>query len=568
MPNCDKHTLHADTVLINGNVITVDTKFSKYQALAVKNDRILCVGQDREVQFVSGDTTRIIDLKGATVLPGINDSHIHASLYGGYRPPLVVDISSPELRSIRDLKERVAKKAGLVQPGEWIRGAELNLNLLEECKSDPPRFPSRYDLDPVSPYNPVVLGGIPFRSCPAILLNTQALNLAGIDRDTLAPQGITIMKDENTGEPTGLVRGYNPEVILEGIIPLLTRQQKEQAIRSAMRELNQLGITSITEPGLGQGGNRLYGGLWDTENLVLYHELNKAGELTLRVSVLFLLNPYGSCYPEELYKHLTAMGTPTGFGNEWLRIAGIKLFADGIPPMKTAWMHEEYIDGSRAMPVVPGSSDEEIIKTIKKIIWQSHTLGFQVAVHATGNKAIDVFVDAFSEAEEKMPRGLRHYIIHGDFVTTNAASKMAKYDFGISVQPALMDLMAPFMKSAVGESKMADHLPLRLLHRYGVNVAGGSDAPVTIPDWRAGIYSAVEGNSERRISREDAVRMYTIAGAWQDHMENLKGTLEPGKLADLCILDNDLTRTAPGNILSLKTLMTMVGGKIVYDSGL
>lgn len=560
--------LAADLILINGNILTVDDAFSRAQAIAVKNGRFIYVADEKGVSEYTDDSTEVINLKGTTVLPGINDSHIHASLYGGSRPPITMDISSPAVTTVTALVDVVALNVQKTPPDEWIKGVEFNLGAFKDPASEESQYPTRWDLDPVSPNNPVVLGGIPFHACPAILLNSQALAVTGINRDTIAPHGIEIIKDGDSGEPTGLVRGINPEGLLEGIIPLLSRKQKQQAIQTSMQELNALGITSITEPGLGPGGNRFHGGLWDNECVHLYNELNHGGELTLRVSILLLMSPYGSCYPEQLSRYLSVVGTPTGFGSEWLRIGGLKLFADGIPPMKTAWMYEPYNDGSTGFTVFPGKNEKIAVENIRKIVGLAHDLGFQVAVHATGDRAIDVFVDSFVEAETKNPRGLRHYIIHGDFVTRDALKKMADYGIGLSIQPALMDIMAPLMKATVGESKMRDHLPLGNMFEIGVHVAGGSDAPVTTPDWKAGIKSAVSEASQRRISIENAIRMYTVTGAWQDHMERQKGSIEIGKFADLCVLDDDITQVDVNRITALTTVLTMVGGKIVYRSGL
>jgi hypothetical protein len=266
----------------------------------------------------------------------------------------------------------------------------------------------------------------------------------------------------------------------------------------------------------------------------------------------------------------------TGFGNEWLRIAGIKLFADGIPPNKTAWMYKEYADGSNGKLIFSGQTDEQRCQELRNIVAYAHKLGFQIGVHATGDRAIDACIDSFARAEQEEPKDLRHYIIHGDFVARESVSRMAKYNIGVSVQPALANAFSSFIAYSVGRESAARLLPLKTLADAGVHVSGGSDAPVIFPDWKQGVQAAILREfvpenaiigSEQSISREQAIRMYTIEGAWQDHMEHVKGSIEVGKLADFCILDEDILSFEPHRIKDIRTLMTIVGGKTVYDAG-
>jgi predicted amidohydrolase YtcJ len=430
-------------------------------------------------------------------------------------------------------------------------------------------------LDRISPDNPVYLGAIPFRGERIVLFNTMAWNLAGIHQDTPFARSGEVIKDPVTGEFTGLVRGMLADDMVTGVVPLLTREQKKQALLTVMHDLNGLGITSITEPSLGPAGALVYGGLWDSECISLYNDLNNEGKLTVRVSILLLFTPYGAYHPEALLKGLPEIGIHTGFGNEWLRIAGIKLFADGIPPMKTAWMYENYAGGGNGMLIFPGQTDEQRCQELRNIVAHAHKLGFQIGVHATGDRSIDACIDGFVRAEQEQPRGLRHYIIHGDFVPEKSARRMAEYHIGVSVQPALANVMSGPIAFSVGKERATKLLPLKTLMEAGVHVSGGSDAPVTLPDWKQGIQAAVlresipadlSADSGQCISREQAIRMYTIEGAWQDHMEQVKGSIEPGKVADFCILDEDILSIEPHKIKDIRTLMTIAGGKIVYDA--
>jgi hypothetical protein len=559
----------ADLVIINGKVITVDRNFSIAQAVAVKGDRIIAVGTNRQIKSLAGKHSKILDLKGKTVLPGINDSHMHGALYGGTRPPLAVDVSYPTVKSIRDIIKAVGEKVKTAKPGEWIRGVGWDVGYLEECLKDPSRYPSRWDLDPVSPNNPVYLADF---STHELWVNSKALELAGITKDTPLPSVGEIVKDPSTGEPTGMLRELPAQGLLMRVVPPWTRERKRQAILSMMKELNSLGITSITEAALGPGGTRYQGGLLDAECISVYNDLYNEGKLTLRVNILYLFGEYGACSFKDLQQIIPDIGIHTGFGNEWLRIAGVKIFADGIPMPRTAWMHEEYPEGGYGSLVLPGKTDDERCNELINMIIYAHKHGFQVGVHAVGGRAIEACIDGFVRAEREEPRGLRHYVIHGDFITEEDIRRAAEYSIGVCAQPGIKWTVSDFMYKLVGEERSARQWPLKSLIDAGVHVTGSSDAPVTYPNWKQGVQSAVLRESkatskvsgpEQRIGVGEAIRMFTIEGAWQDHMENIKGSIEVGKLADLCVLDEDILTIEPHNIKDIHTLMTIVGGKIV-----
>jgi predicted amidohydrolase YtcJ len=341
-----------------------------------------------------------------------------------------------------------------------------------------------------------------------------------------------------------------------------------------MKELNSLGITSITEGALGPGGAGYQGGLWDEECIDIYKGLDNEGRLSLRVGIMMLFTPYGSYDPEALYKGLSQFGLSPGFNSKWLRIAGVKLFADGIPLSRNAWMYEEYVGGGNGKMLFTGETDEERCSELMKIVAYCHKLGFRIGIHVTGDRAIDACIDSFVRAEQEKPKGLRHYLIHGDFVSAEGAKRMAGYDIGASVQPALADIVMNFLPHSVGMERTARYGCLRTLLDAGVHVAGGSDAPVTYPDWKATIQSIVTrnyspaGKPARQVTVEEAIRMFTVAGAWQDHAEDMKGSIEAGKLADFCVLDEDILTVEPHRIKDIRTLMTIAGGRVVYDAGL
>jgi predicted amidohydrolase YtcJ len=251
-------------------------------------------------------------------------------------------------------------------------------------------------------------------------------------------------------------------------------------------------------------------------------------------------------------------------------MAGVKLFADGIPLSRTAWMYEEYEGGGNGKMLFTGETDEERCRELDKIVAYCHKLGFRIGVHVTGDRSIDACIDGFVKAERDEPKRLRHYLIHGDYVSPEGAKRMAGYHIGVSVQPALADVVMNFLPYSVGKERAARYGDLTTLVDAGVHVAAGSDAPVTYPDWKAAIQSMVTRNyaseDERpcHITVKEAIRMFTVEGAWQDRTENIKGSIEEGKLADFCVLDEDILTVEPNRIKDIRTLMTIVGGEIMY----
>jgi predicted amidohydrolase YtcJ len=554
--------------------VTVDARFSTAQALAIRGNRIVAVGENDEIRLLLGGDTEVVDLKGRTVLPGINDCHSHTALWAGTRPPYVLDLAYPNVRSVKDILQRVREKVETLQPGEWVRGAGWDSGYLEECVADPSFRLDRRLLDAVSPDNPVALADF---SVHSLWANSMALRLAGIARDTVGPVGGGIEKDLQTGEPTGMLREFAAADLVMGLIPPLTRVQKREAIAAALDEMSAMGITSTTEPALGPGGDSYQGGLLGSECIGAYQDLLDEGRLKVRVNVLYLVGDYGSCSLADLQAALPGLGFHSGFGNEKLKIGGIKIFADGIPPNKTAWMSKEYIGGGHGSLVIPGASDEERRRELESMIVYAHGYGFQVGIHTVGDLAIEAAISGFVKAENEDPRGLRHYVMHIDFITAAQARVLAKHDLGVNITPTLPWTISDMNVDIVGLEQVQKEWPYRLVADAGCHLAASSDAPCTYPSWLQGIQSAVLRESkatgtvyspDQCLTVEEAVRMYTIGGAWQDRQEDIKGSIERGKLADLCVLDEDILRADPHDITSIKNVMTIMDGQVVFASGL
>jgi predicted amidohydrolase YtcJ len=534
----------------------------------------VAVGDDHEIKALIGPGPRVIDLQGRAVLPGINDSHAHTALWAGTKPPLMLDLAYPSVRSIADIVEQVGQKVRSVGPGEWVRGVGWDAGYLEECVADPTLRPHRRFLDAVSPNNPVALTDF---SVHTLWVNSKALELAGIDARTPEPPGGVIEKDPLTGEPTGLLIEFSATNLVMALVPPLTRGQKREAIAAALREMTALGITSMTEPALGPGGDGYQGGLLGSECIGVYQDLLDRGELNVRVNILYLFGEYGANSLADLKASLPRLGFHGGFGNEKLQIGGIKIFADGIPPNKTAWISREYLGGGHGSLVLPGDTHEERRRELETMIGFAHRHGFQVGVHCIGDLAIEATITGMVKAEEDDPRGLRHCLMHVDFITPEQAATAAEHGLCVNITPTLPWTISDMNVDVVGLEQVVREWPYRWIADAGCHLAASSDAPCTYPSWLQGIQSALLRetkatgsvySADQRLTIEEAVRMYTIGGAWQDRQERIKGSIEVGKLADLCVLDRDILGVDPHDISGIRNLMTIMDGEVVYDDGI
>ncbi len=563
----------ADLVITNSQVITVDEDFSIQQAVAVKDGKILAVGSNDDIKAFIASATKVLDLKGKPLLPGINESHMHAPFFGASRPPLSLDLTFPAVQSIPDMVAALRKKVAAVKPGEWIRGFGWDQSSLEECRKDPAKLPRKWDLDAVSPDHPVAFTDF---SVHTLLVNSKALELAGITKDTPDPPSGEVERDAN-GEPTGIFKEPGAQALVAAHVPLLTREEKKTALLTTLSHLNANGVTSFTDAAIGPGGETFLYGVMSAEFVHLYQELLAEGKLTARVAVLLLLGDYGALTYEDLENGLKTFKVPSAVDKTRLQFPGVKIFADGIPLTYTSWMNEDYVSGNagHGRSVIPGQTDDEQRANLIEMIKLVHRHGYQIGLHATGDRAIDAAVDGFVKAMEEVPGGdPRHYIIHGDFISKDKAGVLARHNCGIAMQPFISVMISDFEPTVVGEHRAAYEWPTRTVLDAGANLTSNSDAPVTYPNWRMGVQAAVlrkglvsgtVSGPEECLTVEEAIRTYTINGAWQDHMEAVKGSVEVGKVADFCIIGDDILTVDPHKIGEIPVLMTIVDGKIVFD---
>jgi len=554
-------------VFVGGRVLTMDAQSSIASALAVTNGVIVAVGDHEQLQPLIGPDTRVIDLVGRTLLPGINDAHCHAMAFGLDRPPFNLDLSYPTVKSIADIAKAVKDATRSLEPGQWIVGSGWDSGFLDECVNEPGRLPTRHDLDSVSPNNPVYLQDFSYHTA---WVNTLALERASYDHNTVPPTGATIER-----EPDGFPTGYVTEGArypIRDLLPTPTHEMRMSAARSAIATMNALGITSLTEPGIGPGDA---GGGMAEGGLEVYRDLENDGLLDARITVLILAVKMSRSF-EEFAENLRDLELPTYRDARQVNIVGVKIMADGIPPNRTSWMHEPFVGGGCGGLTVGGDTDPEREATLRQMIVYAHSLGYQVGVHITGDRGIDAVVDSFADAVRQHPRtDTRHYVIHGDFMTPHSLEVCREFGFGVNMNPTIKWTIADLEEEFVGAERAAYEFPYRSTLDSGVRVTSGSDAPVTFPDWRQGVSTMVlrESKASSRVSGADqcitvmeALRTYTIDAAWQDFAESWKGSLEVGKVADLCVVDGDLLSIDPHDIPSAPVLLTAIGGRIVHDA--
>ncbi|MFN0177846.1 MAG: amidohydrolase [Gemmatimonadales bacterium] len=539
-----------DLILYDGDVHLVDRSFRRVEALAVRGGRVVAAGATAEVRRLAGPRTESVNLRGRTVLPGANDSHLHALLWGYGQPPFTVDVSYPTVRSIADVVGLVAQAAASRGAGQWIRGNGWDQRYFAEG-----RAPTRQDLDRVAPDHPVALNEFSFH---AVWANSKALALAGITRDTVPPTGGVIVKDA-AGEPTGVLLEDATSLIYRAIPPY-SAAERRQGFDNATRLMASNGITSFTEP------------LLDGETIAFFAEMAAAGALKARLTALLGVGDTVA----ELKATLGAFRMPVGLDPRWVRVAGVKIVADGIPTNnKTAWLHQPYQGGGNGELLVGEGGPEQRVAELEGMILAAHEAGWQIGTHATGDKTIDVTVDAYAKATAKAPdRNRRHYLIHADLVSPATLLRMARLGIGANFNSTIKYLIADGQVASLGPERASFEWPYRTAIDAGVIVATGSDAPVTDGNWRQGLATCVTrkgkqsgtvSGSAERISLDRAIWSHTAAGAWQDRAESWKGTLERGMAADLVVLDGGIGRVEPDAIGAMKVDLTVVDGRVVFQ---
>lgn len=537
----------ADLALVNGKIITVDASFSVAQAVAVKDGRVQAVGATEDIKKLVGKNTEVIDLKGRTVMPGLYDSHLH--VVGTGTALQMINCRTPPMMSIEDMKKAVAEKVKQAKPGEWVQGRGWDQAKLEEHRN-----PSRWDLDEVSLDNPVVLT----RTCGHLLVaNSAALKLAGITKETKDPVGGRIVRDEK-GEPTGMLEESPAMNLVRTHIPPVGIPKTMEAIRTACTAFNEAGITSVIDAG-------------NTEDeMVAYQLLKQRGELTVRVN--FMLRSIQEGEPiEESVKRVEGFPMITGMGDELLRFQGLKILIDGGVGGRTALLREPYegTPDNSGILTVP-------IENLQRLVDAANKRGMLCGIHCAGGKAMDIVLDAYKKTNKVKPiKGRRFYLIHAYQPSDENFKDCQELGVLVASQPSFLYYLGESYYENVGHWRSQWLKPHRAWIDHGIVVGGGTDSPVTpylpFPSLWTAIARRTEVNdvqmgTEQCVTREEAIRMYTINGAYLSFEEDIKGSLEPGKLADMVILDRDIITCPVDDIRDTRVLRTFLDGKTVYKA--
>lgn len=544
---------YADLVIKNANIYTVDLSIPEIQAgnydftiipngyVAVKDGKIIGVGEGFEESFV-GEKTIIDDAGGKTVIPGLIDSHMHAMFAG-------MDLCNVKLEkctTMDEMMELLKKRADEVPEGKWIKGYAWN-----ELNWSDGKKPSRAALDAVSTTHPILTKRL---CCHVIVANSKALELAGITKDTPDPAGGIIGRDEN-GEPDGWLYENSAMDLVEKVFPDLTEQELIESIWGIGKYLNSVGITSVIDCNM------------TFDCMRAYLEALKADKLTYRDNMMFYLDKAIGDIPYHLNR-IREMVAVTGFGNDMLKLNGIKVTLDGIPATGTAYMRKNYehMPETRGYTTITPEEMKEVCRYASRYNWQ-------VGVHTIGDAAMDVALDAFEAgAEEKDNLKNRNYLIHAVFPREDMIPRLQKMNVPVTLQPTIMGTMGE--EAILSEENRELNQPCGLYFDNHIICGGSSDFPVVDCNPFLGMSKAVtrihlDGavhGPQYRISPKQALIMWTMNSAYFSSDEEKIGSIETGKLADLLIIDQPILDIDPLKIADTKVLKTYLGGKLVYQA--
>ncbi len=547
----------ADLILHHGKVFTADRDSSVRQAMAVKGDRLLRVGTDEEVLKTRGPRTAVVDLGGKMVLPGLIDSHAHptgASL-------TEFDHPVPEMETVRDVLEYVRSRAKALGAGKWVVVRQVFITRLEEQ-----RYPTRDELDRAAPDNPVL-----FSTGPDASLNSLAMKVSGIDKD-FRPEGPgKVEKDPRTGEPTGILRNLTRYVKVISAERKPTEQDQDRRLLELFRDYNSVGITAVIDRNA------------DTKAIERYGRLHEAGALTVRMGISHGVDNLGPL--DKILEDIRKVARhPLRKGGPRLRIVGIKAFLDGGMLTGSAYMREPWgvsktyaIDDPsyRGVLFIPRDRLVPMVRTAVES-------GLQFTAHSVGDGAVHALLDAYEEVNAKTPVApTRPCVTHSNFMSREAVAKAARLGVVVDIQPAWLYLDTRTLAAQFGTERLRYFQPLRSLHEAGVIAGGGSDHMQKIGSLRSinpynpflGMWVAVsrrakgyEGqlHPEEALTREQAIRFYTINNAHLLFLEDRIGSLEVGKQADFVVLDRDLLTCPEEEIREARVLSTYLDGKRVF----
>ena len=534
----------ADSVYINGNIYTMDEDQPNVSALAVKGQKLIYVGNDVAAKDYIGNNTKVVDLKGKTVIPGLLEGHMHLPMLG--ENLLKVDAFwKPKAEIIAAVKAEVAK----VQPGEWITGFGWN-NTIWEDKA----YPTKEDLDAVAPNNPVVLDRTDGHM---IWVNSKALEMAGITKDTMNPQGGEILKDAS-GNPTGCLTDTAGEPV-QKIIPTLSDDREKEAILKAQSQLLSYGFTSIMDAGS------------NMKMINMYHDLYK--DKTMKIRLYSLIGgDWGGTIGQAEKDYIAKNAPQKELYDYRLSINAVKFFADGSLGSRSAALLEDYSD----RPGHKGNykfTDDQIYTEMK----DAYDKGYQIATHAIGDGAVNQVINTYEKLMKANPReDARLRIEHFQVAQVSDIKRIADLKILPAMQPTHATSDKTMAEDRIGAERMKGAYAWRKVIESGNIIVGGSDAPVELVNPYHGFYAAVTRQSRdgqpdggwyisEGMTREEVLKAFTIWTAYGQFEEDLKGSLEIGKLADFVVIDRDYMKCPANEIKDIQVLITVLGGEAVYQ---
>lgn len=535
--------LSPELILFNGKIHTMSGART-VRALAARDGRFTALGDDEEIKKLAGPGTGLFDLRGRTVVPGIFDSHNHLMEVGTKLSHLRLD----ECESAQEMAELVREKAKETPPGQWIIGEGWN-----EGNFKTGELPTRADLDKATDKHPVVL----MRFFNIFLVNTVALRLAGVDKNTPDPEGGKIEREAD-GSPNGLLRA-SAKTYVKKLIPRPTLEELKERIDLSCREMHRFGITSVIEPGLYP---------WEMQ---AYQAAHRDGILTVRTNLMPSWHGFREEENEdELNARAIELGIFSGLGDEWLKMGGLKMAIDGGTSPHTSYMYEPFVGETEVKNY--NRLDPE---SLRKYFRMAQEHGWDVGIHCCGDRSQDMAVEAFAEIAGQVPSpDARHNIIHAYFPTDKSLELMKRHNIAAVIQPTFIHWEGDLIFRDVGEERVRNYIPARKYLDHGILVTSSSDVESTVSaDPFRAMYSLVTRKNaegleiapDQAVSREEALASYTSAGTWLTREENLKGTIETGKLADAVVLDRDFFAVADEELKEIKVDATIVGGKVLYE---
>lgn len=544
----------ADTVVLHAKVYTVNVKQPWAEALAIRGGVILAVGSEADIASYRGSTTKVIDAKGRLVLPGFTDCHIHF-LDGSLS---LLQVNLDRAKTIAEIQQQVKAYASTHPELPWVLGRGWQYTVFGESA-----LPNKASLDEIVPDRPVYLESFDGHTWWA---NSKALTLAGITKESADPPGGQFVRDPTSGEPTGAVKEDAADAVVRRAVPRPNHDQLLEALRRGMHEANMAGLVGAISP----GGVSVEGG--DFTALDVYDELRRQGQLTLRFYIASRMEP-PAVSGERIKKIADARRR---YHDEWIAAGAAKFFLDGVIESHTAAMLAPYSND----PARSGNLLWDPEK-YKQAVAELDRRGIQIYTHAIGDKAVRLALDAYEEAQKKNhTRDGRHRVEHIENISAQDIPRFGKLGVIGSFQPLhaypdddVFKVWAP----SIGPERAQRGWPWRSIEKTGGVLAFGSDWPiVTLNPW-PGVQNALtrqttEGEPAggwlpgERISLEDAIRGYTLGAAFAARRETTAGSLQPGKFADLIVLSQDLFMIEPTDIRKTEVLLTVVGGKVVYES--